>query len=723
MNVRTILFAGVAAMSLADGSPSLAQGPADAALKITADALGGVVAGPRGPEAGVWVIAETTDLPTKMAKMVVTDDAGRYLMPELPTAKYKVWVRGYGLVDSQKVDAELGKQLNLTAVPAPNEKAAAEYYPAIYWFSMLTTPDKSLFPGTGPQGNGMPTSLRSHGQWLDIVKTDGCYTCHQLGNKGTREISKELGEFKSSVEAWERRIQSGQAMTSMATAIGRIDAPRALKHFADWTDRIAAGELPFAKPERPRGVERNVVITSWDWSEPTAYLHDSISTDKRNPTVNANGKIYGSPEESTDFAPVFDPKTHSRSSFVMPVRDPNTPSTKNNPMAPSPFWGDKPIWDSQTSMHNPMFDEKGRVWYTSRVGPPENPDWCKKGSSHPSAKAFPIDSANRHLAMYDPATGKTTLIRTCFPTHHLVFGEDSNNTLWVSSGGAAGGVIGWFDRKVFEETGDEQKAQGWTAVVVDTSGDGKRGEYTEPGQPAQPGKDRRFQLALYGVGANPQDGSVWGSVLGFPGYIMRMHRGDNPPETALTEIYEVPWNEPRAPINGFSPRGFDIDRNGVAWVPLASGHLASFDRRKCRAPLNGPNATGRHCPEGWTLIPLPGPQMKSVTDNGSAESSYYTWVDQRDVFGFGANTPFATGNANESIIAYVNGQFVNMVVPYPLGFYAKGMDARIDDANAGWKGRGLWTTHGTRASFHGEGGKGVRPQVVKFQMRPDPLAN
>ena len=115
--------------------------------------------------------------------------------------------------------------------------------------------------------------------------------------------------------------------------------------------------------------------------------------------------------------------------------------------------------------------------------------------------------------------------------------------------------------------------------------------------------------------------------------------------------------------------------------------------------------------------------MKSVTDNGSAESSYYTWVDQRDVFGFGANTPFATGNANESIIAYVNGQFVNMVVPYPLGFYAKGMDARIDDANAGWKGRGLWTTHGTRASFHGEGGKGVRPQVVKFQMRPDPLAN
>ena len=253
------------------------------------------------------------------------------------------------------------------AVTAPNEAAAAEYFPAIYWYAMLKVPEANLFPGTGPNGNGMPERIRSQAQWLDVIKTNGCYTCHQLGNKATRTMPKMFSHYATSTEAWQRRIQSGQAMTSMATAIGRIDAPRALKHFADWTDRIAAGELPFAKPERPRGVERNVVITSWDWSEPTAYLHDSISTDKRNPTVNANGKIYGSPEESTDFAPVFDPKTHSRSSFVMPVRDPNTPSTKNNPMAPSPFWGDKPIWDSQTSMHNPMFDEKGRVWYTSRA--------------------------------------------------------------------------------------------------------------------------------------------------------------------------------------------------------------------------------------------------------------------------------------------------------------------------------------------------------------------
>src|SRR4030088_1268630 len=106
----------------------------------------GVVAGPQGPEAGVWVIAETTDLPTKYAKIVVTDDRGRYVIPDLPKAKYSVWVRGYGLVDSPKVTAAPGKPLNLTAVVAPNEAAAAQYYPPIYWFSLLRVPDKSEFP-------------------------------------------------------------------------------------------------------------------------------------------------------------------------------------------------------------------------------------------------------------------------------------------------------------------------------------------------------------------------------------------------------------------------------------------------------------------------------------------------------------------------------------------------------------------------------------------------
>ena len=127
-------------------------------VRIDTDDIGGVVTSAKGPEAGVWVIAETTDLPTRFAKMVVTDDHGRYVLPDLPKTNYNVWVRGYGLVDSRKVRTTPGKILNLKAVVAPTAAAAAEYYPGIYWFSMLKIPDKSEFPGTGPQGNGIATS-------------------------------------------------------------------------------------------------------------------------------------------------------------------------------------------------------------------------------------------------------------------------------------------------------------------------------------------------------------------------------------------------------------------------------------------------------------------------------------------------------------------------------------------------------------------------------------
>ncbi|MDO8475766.1 MAG: carboxypeptidase regulatory-like domain-containing protein [Candidatus Rokubacteria bacterium] len=709
------IAAAVAALLAAGQARLSAQQNTDPAIRIGGDDLGGVVISANGPEAGVWVIAETTELPTKFAKIVVTDEQGRYVMPGLPKATYSVWVRGYGLIDSPKVQTAPGKIVNPPAVVAPSAAAAVEYYPAIYWYSMLKVPDKSEFPGTGPSGNGMPVALKSQARWLDIVKTNGCYGCHQLGNKATRTIPKELGHFNSSTEAWARRIVSGQAMTQMTNNLGRLDVKRAPALFADWTDRIAAGELPASRPSRPQGVERNVVITLWDWAGPKDYLHDEVSTDKRNPRVNANGLIFGATEESTDLFPVLDPVLHKATQVRMPVRDPNTPSSKANPMTPSPYWGAEPIWDSQTSMHNPMFDEKGRVWFTSRVRPPENPEFCKKGSDHPSAKLFPVEQSNRHLSMYDPKTGKITLISTCFPTHHLVFAEDANNTLWTSAGGPQSGVIGWLNRRMFEKTGDEVKSQGWTALILDTNGNGKRDDYVEPNQPVDPTKDKRITAAFYGVAVNPVDGTVWGTVLGFPGYVIRVNPGANPPATALAEVFEPP-------LPGYGPRGMDIDRGGVVWAPLSSGHLGSFDRRKCKGPLNGPTATGKHCPEGWTLYPFPGPQLANVTDSGSAEASYYTWVDQHDTFGLGKNVPLATGNANESLIALVDGKFVNLRVPYPMGFFTKWMDGRIDDPNSGWKGRGLWSTYSTRAPFHVEGGKGTTSKVVKFQLRPDPLA-
>jgi hypothetical protein len=707
----TIMTFGIAALLVA--APASAQQKTDPSVRIGDNDLGGMVTSASGPEAGVWVIAETTDLPTKMAKIVVTDDQGRYVMPDLPKASYGVWVRGYGLVDSLKIQTTPGKILDLKADVAPNSTAAAQYYPAIYWYSMLKIPDQTEFSGLHRDKN-MPENLTSQAQWLNLVKTTGCMSCHALGTIGTRTIPKELGEFENSAEAWQRRIQSGQAMTQMVNLINRLDTQLALQLFGDWTDRIAKGELPFTQPPRPQGVERNVVLTLWDWSRPTGYLHDEISTDRRKPTINANGKLYGTTEESTDFIPILDPLRNSATEVKHPVRDPKTPSSKDNPMAPSPYWGDEPIWDSQTSMHNPMMDEKGRVWITARVRPPANPDFCKQGSDHPSAKVLPLEEANRHLSMYDPASGKFTLISTCFPTHHLIFAEDANNTLWTSAGGPQTPVIGWLNRKMFEETGDEQKSQGWSPFILDTNGNGKRDEYVEPGQPVDPAKDKRVVAGLYSVAVSPVDGTVWGTSLGYPGYVVRVDPGPDPTHTALTEIYEPPFP-------GYGPRGGDIDRNGVFWASLASGHLASFERRKCKV-VNGPTATGKHCPEGWTLYPFPGPQFKEVTESGSAEASYYTWVDQFDTSGLGKNVPIATGNLNDALLALVDGKFVTLRVPYPIGYFTKWMDGRIDDSNAGWKGKALWSTYSTRTMFHLETGKGTLPKVVRFQLRPDPLA-
>lgn len=708
-------------------------------VKVKADEIGGVVSSSKGPEAGVWVIAETTDLPTRYIKEVVTDDRGRYLIPALPAATYTVWARGYGLVDSPKVQSRPGKQIDLKPSVAPDKKTAAQLYPANYWYAMLKVPAKSEFPGTGPKGNGISPNIKTQGQWLHLIKTDSCESCHQLGNAYTRTIPALFKNLDSPALQWARRVKSGQAGNAMMGGLGQLGIERATAEFGDWTTRIAHGELPAQAPPRPQGIERNVVITQWDWADPKAYLHDEISTDKRNPTVNANGLIYGSPEESRDYLPVLDPVHNTISQVKTPYRDANTPG-QPKPLEPSAIWGDEAIWDSHTTVHNPMFDEKGRLWYTSRIRANANPEFCKAGSSLESAKLTPVANSGRQLAVYDPATKQTALIDTCFSTHHLLFASDANDTLWTSSGGG-GGVVGWLNTKMWDRTHDAAKSQGWTALVLDTNGNGKRDPYLDSEQKvltapsgeslgtstaitavADSSRDTRLNASFYAI-AIGRDGMIWGTVLGFPGGIVRLNPGSNPPATALAEYYEVPWNNPKAPVSGYSPRGMDIDSNNVVWVALGSGHLASFDRRKCKGPLNGPTATGQHCPEGWTLYPTPGPNFANVKDSGSADSHYYDWVDQFDTLGFGKNTPIITGNSSDSLIALVNGKFAVLRVPYPLGFFAKGMDGRIDDPNAGWKGKGVWTTWGTRTPFHSETGKGTMPKVVHFQIRPNPLAD
>jgi hypothetical protein len=703
------------ATTAGDGGSPL---PPETPLAVSNDDIRGKVVSANGPEAGVWVIAETHDLGTRFARIVVTNDDGEYVIPDLPSANYDIWVRGYGLVDSPKVQAEPGATLDLQAVVAPDAAAAAQYYPAGYWFSLLEIPGEDQFPGTGPTGNGISPLVKHQADYIRLVTSGGCVVCHQLGNLATRTIPALFNGYDSSAEAWARRIQSGQAGPFMTRTFTQMGLEATSRMFGDWTDRIAAGELP-PVPERPKGLERNVVITEWDWADPTAYLHDLVSTDRRDPTVNAYGKLYGALEESHDYLPVLDPQTHTIDRVPLTMMDPNAEPVSSPPMAESPYYGNEAIWDSRANVHNPMLDEEGRVWITARVRGRDNPEWCMEGSSHPSAQAYPLENSGRQLGLYLPTTKEYIHIDTCFSTHHLMFAEDENDTLWTSGGGE---VIGWLNTKQYLESGDHQAAQGWTPFILDTNGNGVRDDYVRIGEEPDPNKDTQIRAGFYAVSPAP-DGSVWGSVLGFPGAIARIVPGTDPTHTALTEYYELPVDENGDPIRGFSPRGMDVDRNGVVWAALASGHMASFDRRKCQGPLNGPEATGQHCPEGWTFYTEPLPQFKNLSREGSSEGSYYTWVDQFDTFGLGPNTPINTGNQSGALLALKDGEFVRLTVPYPLGFYTKWLDGRIDDPDAGWKGRGLWATYSSRAPFHMEHGKGATSIVYHFQLRPDPLAD
>jgi hypothetical protein len=493
-----------------------------------------------------------------------------------------------------------------------------------------------------------------------------------------------------------------------------------LKYFGDWTDRIANGELPSVKPERPQGIERNIVVTTWDWGNDKQYLHDLISSDKRDPTVNAYGKLYGSPEYATDHLPVLDPKT-GVVTYLTPPEGADVPEAFGDvggvghaaiekPMAASAYWGKDQVWDTKFDNHNDMFDDKGRVWMTGTNHTPGTPAYCRKGSDNPYAKLFPIEKNERQLAMFNPKTDKFTFVDTCYGTHHLQFGFDKDNTLWTSGGGM---LATWLNTKVFDETGDVEKAEGWAPFVLDTTGNGKLDDFTKPGEPRDPNKDMMIGgSGTYAVMPNPADGSVWYTVNVFagPGGIMRFD-----PKTKLAEFYKI-----AAP--GFGPRGGDIDSKGVVWVSLASGHLGSFDRNKCKGPLNGPQAVGDQCPEGWTFYKYPGPGFADIGDN-SAEASYYTWVDQHNAVGLGENVPISTGNENDGFNALVDGKMVVLRIPYPMSFYAKGLDARIDDPKAGWKGKGLWSSQGDRTPWLKEGGKGMTPMAVHIQVRPNPLAH
>ena len=319
MRITRALYWASAAVALAlalSGSPVPLQAQTTPpAVAIDNDDIGGVVTGPNGPEAGVWVIAETRDLPTRYAKMVVTDDQGRYVVPDLPKAKYKVWVRGYGLVDSPKVDA--------TARPAAQSPrgAGAERGGG----GAVLSGDLLVLDAEDSAGERL-RRIDRHSSQGDV---------HRLAEHHEEQRLRRLPSARPAVDAHDpegirqefvTRPRPGCGACRPASPASRWSAcwPGQLggvpfKYFGDWTDRVAKGELPHTKPTRPQGVERNIVVTTWDWGTEKQYLHDLVASDRRFPTVNAYGPVFGSPEYSTDAWPILDPKTHTVTYFNAPV--------------------------------------------------------------------------------------------------------------------------------------------------------------------------------------------------------------------------------------------------------------------------------------------------------------------------------------------------------------------------------------------------------------------
>ncbi len=387
------------------------------------------------------------------------------------------------------------------------------------------------------------------------------------------------------------------------------------------------------------------------------------------------------------------------------------------PLGPSAYWGEEKIWTAHFNNHNAMLDEKGRVWMTAAFRDEKNqPAFCKRIPTirRPSC---PLDrERSRMLTVYDPKTQKSEFVDTCFTTHHLNFAYDANNTLWTSSGGG-GGVVGWVNIKMWDETHDPAQVAGLDALIVDTSGDGKRGEYTEPGKPADPGKDMRHRPGVlrrdgeperrHGLGHDPHQSRL-----------DRAHRSGLEParDRALGNL-QCPDAGLRSARRRHRQQGRCLGFARLAAISAAS----TAPSARARSTVRPRRATTARKAGRSTSIRARA--SKGIGDN-SAESSYYSWVDQHNTLGLGKDVPVSTANLMDGLAALgKDGKMVSLRVPYPMGFFAKGLDGRIDDPNAGWKGRGLWTSSGDRAPWQYEGGKGMKPMAVHFQMRPDPLAH
>jgi len=671
-----------------------AQQPRSVPIDFGKRDIAGVVASSKGPEAGVWVIAETMELPTKFVRIVVTDDQGRYLIPDLPQANYHIFIRGYGLLDSERQPAKPGQRLDLKAEVAPDARRAAQVYPAAWWLSMLTLPEDKEF----------------HKKFTMDLKE--CFDCHQVGNKTTRELATSASAgATSTLDAWDRRTRVGPSGPAMSNFFQAIGPQRNI--LAEWTDRIIKGEAPKQTPPRPRGVERNLVITEWDWGTPKDGRSDNAASDTRNARVNANGLVFGA-SEMTDTISILDPVQNKATVLKAPSEAPPMVSAFNASPTPSPRFGSD-VWKRSADPRSVAIDGKGRAWVAIRNRESQQqPAFCGPGPNK-FGNFYPLKQSNRQLAVYDPKTSEWQHIDTCFSVDHNQIGGDNFIYFGIGSG------IAWVDINTWDKTHNAEASQGWCPGIIDTNGNGKIDlGWTEPDEPIDPAKDHRIAFGAYSITLNPKDGSLWVSGIGRGDKrLVRIEKGSNPPATCYTEFYEPPLNQE---IEVYGSGGVDADSHGVIWQNWrASGHFSAFDRTVCKSRKD-PRATGQSCPEGWTLYRMNDPTYTNSVFH--ANESYLTHMDLHDALGLGKDVPMY-GSVNTDAIEVLNPQtkqFVTLRVPYPMGFFPRSANGRIDDPKAGWKGKGLWADFASYAGWHIEGGPGTLPKAVKFQLRPNPLA-
>jgi hypothetical protein len=634
------------------GGPQSASG-----VQVDRSSIGGVVVNSKGakPEAGVWVIAETK-LQVPFRKIVVTDDQGRFLVPDLPDGAYELWVRGYGLTDSEHVAAARGAKVKLQVANAATPQEAAKIYPASYWTSMIHPPAKE----------DLPAGYSTQEQWLAAFRGG----CNQIGMVATRRHTE--------TDDWDSIFQRNQAMNRAANQLGRELLEKTL---VDWTTRIKAGEVP-PSPPRPTGVERNFVVSQWDWGTRESFFHDVTSTDKRNPTLYANGKVYGADRTGGGLLWVLDPVKNTVEELHVQPRNAKGYSDKVD------YYHDRETPDAwMASPHNPMLDEQGRVWMTEPVRPPgveNNPKWSAStiatDNNDPAAldvaaKSLLSRSHGMQLGYYDTKTNKFVGVDTSYNTHHLQF--DWQGRIWTD-----GDVLGMLDTTKIDPAnpeGTEAAAQNaWMRVDMDTK--------------------KVVPTNGYATAVSPVDGTVWLSVPEVNGPQNKLYMLD--PKTRKFKDYPLP-------LPGRLSHGIDFSTDGTVWFSAGSGHLGHLDPK-----------TGKF--KYWDL---PGPKFTGTgMETGSTEYPYFLWVDQFDTLGLGKDTVIVTGTTSDSMLIFdpKKETFSVFRMAYPMPFYTRGLDGRIDDAKAGWKGRGIWATYSSYLPKFTETRIG---SVDHIQVRPNPLAN